>query len=148
MYGWEGAHEQIRALAVTAGLPASSTAFAFVHAVREVGAARVAVAATYPQDVTELFVRFLEAAGIEVVAARSGGTVTAPEVATWGRDQVLELVRAADDPRAEAVLVPDTAPVDQAPRRSASRSPSHTVTWLAVSIAGDAVRPQAIARKQ
>ncbi|RST12203.1 decarboxylase [Streptomyces sp. WAC05374] len=109
VHGWEGAHEQIRGLAVTAGLPASSTSFAFVHAVREVGARRVAVAATYPEDVTELFVRFLEAAGIEVVAARAGGVVTAAEVATWGPERVLELVRAADRPGAEAVLVPDTA---------------------------------------
>ncbi|MEE1752365.1 maleate cis-trans isomerase family protein [Streptomyces sp. SP18CS02] len=107
--GWDGAHEQIRALAVAAGLPASSTSFAFVHAARAVGAARVAVAATYPPDVTALFVRFLEAAGLQVVDARAGGIVTAAEVGTWGREQVLELVRAADRPEAQAVLVPDTA---------------------------------------
>jgi len=109
VHGWDGAHEQTRALARAAGLPASSTSFAFTHAVREVGAARVAVAATYPEDVTELFAGFLGAAGIEVVAARASGIVTAAEVATWGGEQVLELVREADDPRAEAVLVPDTA---------------------------------------
>ncbi|MEV4329554.1 decarboxylase [Streptomyces sp. NPDC049597] len=109
VYGWEGAHEQTRALALAAGLPASSTSFAFAHAAREVGAARVAVAATYPQDVTDLFARFLKAAGIEVVAARASGIVTAAEVATWGRERVLELLREGDDPRADAVLMPDTA---------------------------------------
>ncbi|MFP1626975.1 decarboxylase [Streptomyces sp. 5K101] len=109
VYGWEGAHEQTRALALAAGLPASSTSFAFAHAAREVGAARVAVAATYPEDVTDLFARFLRAAGIEVVAARASGIVTAAEVATWGREQVLKLLRDGDDPRADAVLMPDTA---------------------------------------
>ena len=53
VYGWEGAHEQIRSLARAAGLPASSTSFAFVHAVREIGVRRVAVGATYPDDGSE-----------------------------------------------------------------------------------------------
>ncbi|QGV80492.1 maleate cis-trans isomerase family protein [Streptomyces ficellus] len=109
VYGWEGAHEQIRALALAAGLPASSTSFGFVHAVREVGAGRVAVAATYPEDVTELFARFLKDAGVEVVASRAAGVITAAEVATWAPERVVEFVRAADHPAAEAVLVPDTA---------------------------------------
>ncbi|WP_406000641.1 decarboxylase [Streptomyces sp. NBC_00829] len=109
VYGWEGAHEQIRTLARAAGLPASSTSFAFTHAVAALGAARVAVAATYPQDVTDLFTAFLKASGAEVVADRASGIVTAAEVGTWGRGEVLELARAGDHPDAEAVLLPDTA---------------------------------------
>ncbi|MFF4744374.1 decarboxylase [Streptomyces chengbuensis] len=107
--GRDGAQEQIRELAQAAGLPASSTSFAFVHAAQALDVGRVAVAATYPDDVTGLFGKFLESAGIEVVAARASGIVTAAEVATWGREQVLELARAGDDPLAEAVLMPDTA---------------------------------------
>ncbi|MGW7368591.1 maleate cis-trans isomerase family protein [Streptomyces sp. NPDC054841] len=107
--GWEGAQQQIRELAQTAGLPASSTSFAFVHAVRALGAARVAVAATYPDDITASFEEFLRAAGLEVTGTRASGIVTAAEVGTWGREQVLELARAGDDPRAEVVLMPDTA---------------------------------------
>ncbi|MCH0543227.1 decarboxylase [Streptomyces sp. MUM 203J] len=99
VYGWEAAHEQARALALAAGLPASSTSIGFAHAAREVGAARVAVAATYPADVTEEFARFLEAAGIEVVGPRRAHAA----------GPVPDLVRAADDPRAQAVLVPDTS---------------------------------------
>ena len=68
VYGWEGAHEQTTALARAAGLPASSTSFAFVQAVRALGAARVAVAATYPEEIARLFSAFLAAAGIDVVA--------------------------------------------------------------------------------
>ncbi|MEU1016030.1 MULTISPECIES: decarboxylase [unclassified Streptomyces] len=107
--GWEGAHDQVRELARAAGLPASSTSFAFAHAVREVGAVRVAVAATYPQDVTSHFAAFLRAAGLEVVAERAGGIGTAAEVGTWGRAEVLALARAGDHPDAQAVLLPDTA---------------------------------------
>ncbi|MEV0252842.1 decarboxylase [Streptomyces sp. NPDC050732] len=107
--GWEGAHEQVRDLAVTAGLPASSTSFAFAHAVREVGAVRVAVAATYPEDVTGHFSEFLKAAGAEVVSVRGSGIITAAEVGTWGRDEVFALARAGDHPDAQAVLLPDTA---------------------------------------
>ncbi|MFE2568280.1 maleate cis-trans isomerase family protein [Streptomyces mirabilis] len=109
VYGWEGAHEQVRALARAAGLPASSTSFAFVHAVREVGARRVAIAATYPQDVADLFAAFLREAGVEVVSSRASGIITAAEVGTWGEAEVLELARAGDHPDADAVLLPDTA---------------------------------------
>ncbi|MET7348708.1 maleate cis-trans isomerase family protein [Streptomyces mirabilis] len=109
VYGWEGAHEQVRALARAAGLPASSTSFAFAHAVREVGARRVAIAATYPQDVADLFAAFLREAGVEVVSSRASGIITAAEVGTWGEAEVLELARAGDDVDADAVLLPDTA---------------------------------------
>ncbi|MFD4631395.1 decarboxylase [Streptomyces sp. NPDC058284] len=109
VYGWEGAHDQVRKLAMAAGLPASSTSFAFAHAVREVGAVRVAVAATYPEDVAAHFSAFLKAAGAEVVSARGSGIVTAAEVGTWGRDEVFALARDGDHPDAQAVLLPDTA---------------------------------------
>ncbi|OON76992.1 maleate cis-trans isomerase family protein [Streptomyces tsukubensis] len=109
VYGWEGAHEQVRTLAQSAGLPASSTSFAFAHAVGELGVRRVSVAATYPEDVAAHFVTFLKAAGAEVVATHGSGIITAAEVGTWGRAEVLALARAGDHPDAEAVLLPDTA---------------------------------------
>jgi maleate cis-trans isomerase len=109
VYGWEGAHEQVRTLALTAGMPASSTSFAFVHAAREIGAGRVAVGATYPDDVAGLFADFLRAAGIEVAGVRPSGIITAAEVGTWGEEEVFALARSADTPEADAVLLPDTA---------------------------------------
>ncbi|MCX4974172.1 decarboxylase [Streptomyces sp. NBC_00620] len=109
VYGWEGAHEQVRSLARAAGLPASSTSFAFAYAVRELGVRRVAIAATYPDDVTALFAAFLGDAGVEVVSVRASGIVTAAEVGTWGEAEVLALAREADHPDADAVLLPDTA---------------------------------------
>jgi maleate cis-trans isomerase len=109
VHGWDGAQEQVHALARAAGMPASSTSFAFVHAVGEIGARRVAVGATYPDDVTGLFTGFLRAGDVEVVAAHSAGIPTPAEVAAWGEPEILALARAADTAEAEAVLLPDTA---------------------------------------
>ncbi|MFH9548978.1 decarboxylase [Streptomyces sp. NPDC051445] len=109
VHGWEGAQEQVRTLATTAGMAASSTSFAFVHAAREIGAGRVAVGATYPDDVAGLFGDFLRAGGLEVTGVHSAGTGTAAEAGDWGEAEVFALARAADAPDAEAVLLPDTA---------------------------------------
>ncbi|MGW1161840.1 maleate cis-trans isomerase family protein [Streptomyces sp. NPDC002513] len=107
-YGWEGAHEQVRALALAAGMPASCTSFAFVHAVHEIGVRRVAVAATYPDAVAELFAAFLRAAGVEVVSVHGAGAAP-DEVSGWGAEEVLALAREGDHADAHAVLLPDTA---------------------------------------
>ncbi|MEV5342737.1 decarboxylase [Streptomyces sp. NPDC052676] len=109
VYGWEGAHEQVRGLAVAAGMPASSTSFGFVHASRELGLRRVAIGATYPDHIAGLFADFLRAAGLDPVAVPASGILTAAEAGTWGEAELFALARAADHPDAEAVLLPDTA---------------------------------------
>ncbi|WP_197501911.1 aspartate/glutamate racemase family protein [Mycobacterium sp. 1164985.4] len=109
VFGPEGARHQAAKVAEAAGVPASSTSIAFVDALRHLGIRRVAVAASYPQDVAEHFVRFLAADGIEVMAMGSHGIITAAEVGTLEPERVEQMVTAADHPDAEAVLVPDTA---------------------------------------
>lgn len=109
VFGVEGARAQVAPLADQFGVPASSTSFAFVEAIRSVGAERVAVAATYPADVTDAFVSFLTDSGVAVVASGAQDIVTATEVGTLGPERVLDLVGSGDHPDAEAVLVPDTA---------------------------------------
>ncbi|EQD82317.1 maleate cis-trans isomerase [Saccharopolyspora erythraea D] len=116
VFGWDGAREQVEKLQAVTGLPTSSTSFAFVHAAARLGLQRVAVAATYPADVAERFVEFLQVAGIEVVRLSSRGIITAAEVGTLGREQVLDFAAANDDERAQALLMPDTA--------------LHSVAWL------------------
>ncbi len=116
VFGWAGAKEQVDLMARAYGVPATSTSFSFVHAAHALGARRVAVAATYPRDVAEHFVEFLEAGGVEVLSLSSRGIITAVEVGTLGRDEVLHLAVANDHPDADAVLLPDTA--------------LHTVAWL------------------
>ena len=109
VFGWDGAAAQVAALQAVAGVPASSTSFAFVDACARLGVRRVAVGATYPDDVAERFVAFLAAAGIEVLALSAKGIVTAAEVGTLPPAAVLEFAAAADHPDAQAVLLPDTA---------------------------------------
>ncbi|MFD0023202.1 decarboxylase [Streptomyces sp. NPDC058382] len=109
LYGPQGAHAQAAAVARALGVPVSSTSVGFVHAVRKLGAARVAVAATYPEDIAAGFTAFLEAEGVEVAATRAAGVTTAAEAAAWSPEQVAELAAAADHPDADVVLLPDTA---------------------------------------
>ncbi|HET7327931.1 MAG TPA: maleate cis-trans isomerase [Nocardioidaceae bacterium] len=116
VFGWKGAHAQADAVGRRLGVPASSTSLAFARATRALDIDRVAVAATYPDDVTAAFVDFLAAGGIEVVRRTSHGIITAAEVGTLGRDAVLELATANDHPDAAALLLPDTA--------------LHTIAWL------------------
>jgi maleate cis-trans isomerase len=116
VFGWDGAREQVRRLADATGVPTSSTSLAFVEACHVLGLERVAVAASYPQDVAEHFVAFLRAGGVEVTSMGSHGIVTAAEVGTLGREDVLAIAAGADRSAAQAVLVPDTA--------------MHTLAWL------------------
>lgn len=109
VFGWDGAAAQVAALARVAGVPASSTSFAFVDACRRLGATRVAVGATYPEDVAQRFVEFLGKAGITVLSLSTRGIVTAAEVGTLPAGPVLDLAAAADHPDAQALLLPDTA---------------------------------------
>ncbi|HEX6444024.1 MAG TPA: maleate cis-trans isomerase [Streptosporangiales bacterium] len=127
VFGWDGAAEQARRLAETAGVPASSTSIAFAHAAQAIGARRVSVVATYPEDVATKFVEFLRdggsrlggdsgGGGIEVTAFASRGILMAGDVGTLGEDAVLELVESGAHPDADAILLPDTA--------------LHSVAWL------------------
>lgn len=109
VYGWEGAQRQIEVMEETLGVPASTTAFAFVDAIKTMGYKQVAVAATYPEDIAERFKQFLQFAEIEVLQVKSKGIITAAEVGTFGKDAVLKMVTENDHPDAEALLVPDTA---------------------------------------
>jgi maleate cis-trans isomerase len=127
VFGWDGARDQAEAISSRLGCPASSTSIAFVNAIRALDVRRVAIAATYPRDVVDSFVAFLDAGGIGVVDSTSADIVTAEEVGTLGRDGPFGLVSSVDHREAEAVLVPDTA--------------LHTVAWLdeLESIAGKPV---------
>jgi maleate cis-trans isomerase len=116
VFGWDGAHAQAEAVGRRLGLPASSTSLAFARAARGLQLDTVALAATYPDDVTTAFVDFLDAGGIDVVHRSSQGIVTAAEVGTLTREAVLQIATDHDHPDAQAVLMPDTA--------------LHTIAWI------------------
>ena len=109
VFGPDGAAEQVQRLATAAGVPASSTSFAFVRALAVLGCTRVAVAASYPRDIAELFTGFLAAHGVGIVAMGNAGIDTAAEVGRLTPQQVTELALANDDPDVQALLIPDTA---------------------------------------
>jgi maleate cis-trans isomerase len=109
VYGPEGAAAQAAAISKRLGVPASSTSIAFVEAARALRLGKVAVAASYPEDLAGHFRSFLAAGGIEVVSFGASGIFTAVDVGRLGPDEVVEMALAVDVPEAEAVLVPDTA---------------------------------------
>jgi maleate cis-trans isomerase len=109
VYGPDGVVDQADGLAASAGVPASSTSIAFVHALAAIGCSRVAVAASYPQDIAELFVKFLAAHDISVESMGSAGIDTAAEVGRLTPQQVQALALGNDNPNADALLIPDTA---------------------------------------
>ncbi|MDO0927560.1 decarboxylase [Streptomyces sp. TG1A-8] len=119
VHGWQEARRQVRTLARLAGMPASSTSLAFVHAARALGVRRVAVATAFPKERAALFADFLRAAGLEVTGVHSAGDAAVAGAGAgvragvwgeaWGEAGALAMVRAADGPGAQAVVVPDTA---------------------------------------
>jgi maleate cis-trans isomerase len=117
VYGLEGARRQAAAVADQLGVPVSSTSLAFAGALAELGLDRVAIGATYPDDLADLFRAFLADAGISVVALGTLGIMDASEGGTLNRQRVLDLAIANGHPDAQAILLPDTA--------------LHTLEWLA-----------------
>ena len=109
VFGWQGARDQVAELTDAIGVPASSTSIAFLDALGHIGAGTVAVAATYPEDVSRHFADFLTAGGIEVLEMVSHDIPTAAEAGELPGAEVIALATSHDSPRAEAVLLPDTA---------------------------------------
>jgi maleate cis-trans isomerase len=109
VYGWDGARRQAAAVADVLGAPVSSTSLAFVTAIEALGARRVAIAASYPDDIARRFEQFLRDAGLDPVGLASGGIVTAAEVGRLDRAETLALAARGDRSDADVLLVPDTA---------------------------------------
>ena len=108
-FGVTGAQRQAQDLADALGVPASSTSLAFLSASQALGLKRVAVAATYPKELSNAFRAFLETGGVEVVHMGCLGVWTGDEVGLIEREAVLRFAGANDHPEAEAVIIPDTA---------------------------------------
>lgn len=92
----------------TAARP-STTSTGFLEACRAMGLKRVAVASVYRQEVTERFVAFLAAGGVETVSHRSVGWERQPDDDhRLTSADVDRLARECDHPSAEAILIPET----------------------------------------
>ena len=147
-FGVEGAQRQAQDLVDALGVPASSTSLAFLSASQALGLKRVAVAATYPEELSNAFRAFLETGGLDVVHMGCLGVWTGDEVALIEREDVLRFARANDHPDAEAVLIPDTAlhTVDFLPELEAAvgktvLTANQVTMWEALRLA-DRLTPQ------
>lgn len=109
VFGWEGARQQSLEVQEALEVPVSSTSLAFVDAVRALGLDQVAVAATYPEDVSRHFVELLNRGGVDVTQLVSHDIPTAALAGELDREGVLDLARSNDSPEAQAILIPDTA---------------------------------------
>ncbi len=109
VFGREGAAAQVAALEAVAGVPASSTSFAFVDACARLGVTGSPSAPPIPTTWRSGSWCSSPAAGIDVLSLSTRGIVTAAEVGTLPPAAVLEFAAAADHADAEAVLLPDTA---------------------------------------
>lgn len=109
VFGLEGARRQAEEVELALGVPTSSTSLAFVDAIRALDVHRVAIAATYPEDVSRHFRTLLENAGITVVSLVSHDIVTAALAGELDDEGVIELARSNNPDDAEVVLLPDTA---------------------------------------
>lgn len=107
--GLDGIRQQINTLEKLLGVPASTTAMAFARAVKAIDAKRVAIAATYPEEVARRFQAFLDHFEIDVVHLSSRGIVTAAEVGTLEKEEVIEFALTNTRQDADALLIPDTA---------------------------------------
>ncbi|EXF25272.1 maleate cis-trans isomerase [Nesterenkonia sp. AN1] len=109
VYGREGCREQAGWIEEAAGVPSSSTSLAFAEAVHHLGLDRVAVAATYPEEVAAHFVQLLEEDGITVTALSTYDVPSGEDAGRLDAEWVLETARAADLTGAQCLLIPDTA---------------------------------------
>ena len=108
-FGVEGARLQVSKIAEILGVPTSSTSLSFLSAVRALKLKRVAIAATYPQELAHAFRLFLEYDGVEVLSLNSLEIWSGREVGEFEEEKIISFVLANDHPNAEAILVPDTA---------------------------------------
>ena len=97
--------ELIARIEAATGKRATTTSTALIAALRHLGASRVVLGAAYDDRVNAIAQAFLEANGIEVLAAQGLGMVDNLAVGRLGSDSAYELARRIDRPDAEAIVL-------------------------------------------
>jgi len=97
--------ELIARIEAATGKRATTTSTALIAALRHLGASRVVLGAAYDDRVNAIAQAFLEANGMEVLAARGLGMVDNLAVGRLGSDSAYELARRIDRPDAEAIVL-------------------------------------------
>ena len=97
--------ELIARIEAATGKRATTTSTALIAALRHLGVSRVVLGAAYDDKVNAIAQAFLEANGIEVLAAQGLGMVDNLAVGRLGSDSAYELARRIDRPDAEAIVL-------------------------------------------
>jgi arylmalonate decarboxylase len=147
--GNAGNEQLVRAMAEATGLPVTTMSNAIVHALRTVGARRLAVATAYTAPVNDSLRAFLVDSGFEVLALQSLDLVEIHDVHAVGDRELLELGRdaGARAPAADALLIScgglRTLPVELPLEKSLGVpviSSAVAGAWAAARLAGHAGR--------
>lgn len=100
---------QIDVMREAAGVPATTTSVAIIHALRRRNLARLCVLTPYVRQVGEPFIGFLQSHGFEVLSHGHAGRITDEEIGLLTAGDFAPLVEAVWRPGAEAIVIPCTA---------------------------------------
>ena len=100
---------QVDVMREAAGVPATTTSVAIVHALRRRNLSRLCVLTPYVREVGEPFIGFLQSHGFEVLAHGHAGRNHDEEIGMLTLGDFAPLVEAAWQPGAEAIVIPCTA---------------------------------------
>ena len=87
----------------------SWNSLAFVKALEALDIKSVSIAASYPEDLAELFANFISDNGYRVDQLRCLDIMTGVDVGRLSPEEIINFVVENTDPLSEAVLIPDTA---------------------------------------
>jgi maleate cis-trans isomerase len=107
--GMKWSRDQAAGVAEIVGAPASNTALAFVDALLALSIDRVAILASYPQEVTEAFRAFLGEGGIKVGSYLHLDADAGEDAYDMTEEFLFQKAMTLDLATASALLVPDTA---------------------------------------
>jgi maleate isomerase len=106
--GWNGVDADRRLCALISertGVPSSTTTLAQLEVMDEYGFSRCGLAVPYTDDVTARISEVYASEGIQIVGAANAGVSGNREMALVSEDEIRSLVRGADSPDAECVIV-------------------------------------------
>ncbi|MCG7633158.1 hypothetical protein MHN80_12630 [Gordonia McavH-238-E] len=100
---------QLEAIETTAQSAETSTLRGFQDAITHLGVISVSVASVYPPHFTDSFIDHVSRPRVDVVHRVDANARTDRDPAQWGDAKIIDLVAKAAHPRAQAVLLPETA---------------------------------------
>lgn len=109
LHGPAGVEHQLRTIRRATGCPATSTTAAFQQAIRHLALRTVALASVYHPDMSDHFIERVRDADVQVVHRVDAAARSDRELAAWPPERIVDLVRQAAHPDAQAVLLPETA---------------------------------------